>query len=176
MPRSHARTESYLLRTGRHAPALDRAHVTPRSLTLLQHAGPQPSLDEAHDAPVRHTVLEETDEPFVVQRIEEATNVRVEHPLHSSRFEADRQRVERLMRAAPGPEPVREAEKVRFVDGVQHVDDGPLDERIFQRRHAERPLPPVHLRDVRPTNRACPERAPLHAGGKARRLASSASP
>ena len=132
------------------AAALHRAHLTPCSLPVLQHSGPQPSLNEAHDAPVRHTVLEKADEPFMVQRIEEPLNVRVEHPVHSSRFDADRERVERLMRAALRPEAVREAEKVRLVDGVEHLDDGPLDDFVFQRGDAERPLPPVRLRDVRP--------------------------
>jgi hypothetical protein len=32
------------------------------------------------------------------------------------------------MRAAPGPKPTAEAEKVRFVDGVQYLDDGALEE------------------------------------------------
>ena len=37
------------------------------------------------------------------------------------------------MRAAPRPEPVGEAEKVLLVDGVQHLDDGALDDLVLQR-------------------------------------------
>ena len=59
---------------------------------------------------------------------------------------------------------MREAEKVLFVDGIEHLDDGPLDQLVFQRGDAERPLPPVRLRDVCPTNRTRSERAPLKAG------------
>jgi hypothetical protein len=48
------------------------------AFAVLQHAGSEPLLDEPHDTPVRDTVLDEADEPFVVQRIEERTDVRVE--------------------------------------------------------------------------------------------------
>jgi hypothetical protein len=37
------------------------------------------------------------------------------------------------MRAAPGPKPIGKAEKVRLVDGVQHLDDGALEELVLQR-------------------------------------------
>ena len=47
-----------------------------------------------------------------------------------------------------GPESVRKAEKVLLVDGVEHLDDGPLDNLVLQRGNSERPLPPVRLRDV----------------------------
>ena len=57
------------------------------------------------------------------------------------------------MRAALRPESVRESEKVRVVDRAQHRDDGALDDLVFQRGNAERPLPPVRLRDVRATHR-----------------------
>ena len=49
------------------------------------------------------------------------------------------------MLAAPRPESVREAEEVRFVDGVQHLDRRALDDLVFQRGNPERPLPPVAL-------------------------------
>jgi hypothetical protein len=50
--------------------------------------------------------------------------------------------------------------------GVQYLDDGPLADFVLQRGNAERPLPPVRLRDVRPPNRARSERAPRDAGGE----------
>src|SRR6266545_2906714 len=146
--------------------ALHRPHLTPHSLPLLQHARPQPLLDEAHDAPVRNTVLDEADEPFVVQRVEEPPNVRIEHPVHAPRFDADRERIHRLVCTAPGPIPVREAQELRLVNRVQHLDDGALDEFVLQRGNPERPLPPVRLRDVHASNWTGPERAPLHAGGE----------
>src|SRR5207244_12762636 len=59
-------------------------------------------------------------------------------------------RVQRIVLAAPGPEPIREAEEVRLVDAAQHPDDGALGNLVLQAGDAERPLPPVCLRDVCP--------------------------
>ena len=143
------------------APALNRAHLTACPLPVLQHAGVEPFLDQPHDAPVRHTVLDESHQPSVVESVEEAPDVGVEHPVHLLRHDPGRQRVQRLMRAAPWSEPIREPEEVRFVDGVEHLDDGALDDLVFQRGNPERPLPPVRLRDVRPTNRLRTVRSPL---------------
>jgi len=117
------------------------------------------------DALVRKRwTAESIGEPFMVQRVEEALNGRVEHPIHSSRLDADREHIQRLVRAALRPEAVREAEEVLFVDSGEHLDDGPLDDFVLRRGNPERPLPPVRLRDVRPPNRARSERAPLDAG------------
>ena len=55
-----------------------------------------------------------------------------------------------MVRAAPRSEPVGEAEKVLLVDGVQHLDDGPLEDLVLQGSDAERPLPSVRLGDVHP--------------------------
>jgi hypothetical protein len=60
------------------------------------------------------------------------------------------------MRFAPGPEPVGEADEVRLVDAVEHLDDGALDDLVLQRGDAERPQPPVPLGDVRPPDRLRP--------------------
>ena len=58
--------------------------------------------------------------------------------------------------AAPRPKSVAEAEKVRLVDRIQHLDGGALDDLVFQRGNTERSLPPVCLRDVHPPNRLRP--------------------
>ena len=57
------------------------------------------------------------------------------------------------MRTALWSKSVRESEEVRFVNRVQHRDGGALDDFVLQRGNAERPLPPVRLRDVRATHR-----------------------
>jgi hypothetical protein len=122
------------------------------SLPVLQHAGSQPSLDEAHDAPVRDAMLDKADQPHLGERVEEAGDVGVEHPVHLSRRDPDAECVERMVRASSRPEPVREPKIVLFVDRAQDLDDGALDELVFQRGNAERPQPPVRLRDERSTN------------------------
>src|SRR6267378_558432 len=53
------------------------------------------------------------------------------------------------------------SKKLRFVNRVQDRDDGTLDDFVFQRGNAERPLPPVRLRDVRATYRLCSIRPSL---------------
>jgi hypothetical protein len=68
----------------------------------------------------------------------------------------DRQRIQRIMRAAPRPEPVGETDKVLLVDGVEHLDHRSLDDLVLQGGDAERALPPVRLWYVHPTRRARP--------------------
>src|SRR5664279_2154871 len=92
----------------------------------------------------------------MIQVGEELADIRVEHPVHLLPFDSDRERIQRLMRAATGSESVGEAGEVHLVDGVEHLDYGPLGDLVLQRGDAERPLPPVRLRDVRPTRRARP--------------------
>src|SRR5213594_3858357 len=46
--------------------------------------------------------------------------------------------VQRVMRAAAGPEAVTEPDEVLLVDRVEHLDRGALDELVLQRRHAQR--------------------------------------
>src|SRR5579885_360664 len=146
--------------------ALGRPFLHSQVFPVLQHAGVQPLLDEPHDAPVRDPMLDEPDQPFVGDPIEKALDVQVEHPVHLLRQQSRVERIQRPMRAAPRSEPVGEAEKVGFVDGVQHLDRRTLDNLVFQRRYAERPLPPIGLGDVHPTNRLGPVRSSFQPRGK----------
>src|SRR5437867_539620 len=139
-------------------PALYRADLTPCSLPILQHAGVQPFLDEAHDAPVRNPMLDELHQPPVVEGVEEPTDIGIEHPVHPLRRDPDRESIERPMRAAPRPEPVREPEKVDLVDRIQDPDDRALHQLVLQRGNAERPQPPVGLRDEHSPDRLRPVR------------------
>ena len=72
----------------------------------------------------------------MVDGVVEATDVRIEHPAHLPPQDPGRERIQRLMRAASGPKPVGEAEKVRLVDGVQYLDDGALEELVLQSGNA----------------------------------------
>src|SRR5437764_3315735 len=85
--------------------------------------------------------------------IQKAFDVKIEHPVHLPCQQSRVERVQRLMLASPRSEPVRKAEKIRFIDGVQHLDRGALDDLVFQRRHSERSLPPVGLWYIHPTHR-----------------------
>src|SRR5437899_3289895 len=100
-------------------------------------------------APVRYAVLDELHQPPMVEGVEKPTDVRIEHPVHPLRRDPDRQRIQRLMRTAPRPEPLREPENVDLVDRIQDRDDRALDQRVLERGNAARPDPPGRPRDPR---------------------------
>ena len=91
--------------------------------------------------------------------VEEATNVRVQNPVHLLALDAHIQRIERLMRAAPGPEPIgarvesalTESSKVDLANLIENRHHGLLNYLVLQSRDAEWALPPVCLRYVDPT-------------------------
>jgi hypothetical protein len=89
------------------------------------------------------------------------TEIRVEHPIHALSLDPERERIQRLMRAATRPEPIRKAKEVRLIDGVQHFDHRPLEDLVLQRSDPERPLPPVGLRYEHPPRRPRPVCAPV---------------
>src|SRR6266704_609555 len=101
-------------------------------------------------------MLEKPLQPIPIKLAEEVADIRVEYPVHPPPLDTDRQRIQRLMRVAPRPEPVGEAPELRLIHGVEHLDDGPLDNLVLQRGDAERPQPPVRLRDVCPSRRPSP--------------------
>src|SRR6266478_6189099 len=146
--------------------ALGRPFLHTYSFPILQHAGIQPFMDEPHDAPICDPVLHELHKPFVRNSIEKAFDVQIEHPVHLSRQQSRIERIQRLMLASPWSEPVRESEKIRFIDGIQHLDRRALDEFVFQRRNSERSLPPVGLRYIHPTHRFRSVRSSLQPFGK----------
>src|SRR5919108_2342840 len=150
----------------RSTPALGRPFFHSYSFPILQHAGVQPLLNESHDAPICNPMLDKLDQPFVRKSVEKAANVKVEHPVHFSRQQSRVERIQRLMLASPWSEPVREAKKVRFVDGVQNLDRNTLDDLVFQRRYSERSLPPVGLGYVHPTHRLRSIRSSLQPVGE----------
>ena len=70
------------------------------------------------------------------------------------------------MLAATRPEPVGETEKIRLVHRPQHLPDRSLNDLVFQRRHANRALAPVGLRDVDAPHRLRPVRSALDSCGQ----------
>ena len=69
-------------------------------------------------------MFQKPNQPFVVQRIEETLNVRVQNPIHAPPLDAHRQRIERLMGMPSGTETVAESSKVHLVYFIQ--DGHPL--------------------------------------------------
>ena len=108
-------------------------------------------------------MLNETQKPFVVDGVEEPTDVCVEHPAHLLPPHPSPQRIQRLMRATPRPEPVGEADEVLFVDRVENLGGRSLDDLVFQRGDPQGPLRPIRLRDENASRRLRPVRSPVNA-------------
>src|SRR6185312_7849607 len=116
--------------------SLRRAHLRFRPLTVFRYSGFQPFLDQAEHAAISHAMLDELHRPFVAHIVKEPTNVRIEHPVHSLPENTHIQRVERLMRAATGTEPIREALEIDLIYLVEDRHYGLLNEFVLQRRNA----------------------------------------
>ena len=86
---------------------------------FFEDARPEPFADQADDALVADPMLDETDQPLLAYRIEERADVGIHDEVHPAALDPDHQRIHRIMRAAPGPEPVREPEEVFLVDRVE---------------------------------------------------------
>jgi hypothetical protein len=112
---------------------------------VVQDARLQPLTYQAQDALIADPVLQEPDQPLLVDPIEEASDVGIQYPVHTRRADADAQGVECIMLAAPGSEAVREAEEVFLVDLGEHRDHGSLDYLVFQCRDPQRALLAVRL-------------------------------
>ena len=93
-------------------------------------------------------MLDELSRPLVAHVIEEATDVRIEHPIHLPPLQSDRERIERLMRTAARTEPVGEALEVDLINLIEDRHHGLLDDFVFQCRDAQRTLPPIGLRYI----------------------------
>src|SRR5205814_8877417 len=101
-------------------------------------------------------MLKKLHQPGLIELGEEVAEIRVEYPVHLLLVDPDRQRIERIVWLAPGPEAVGEAANVLLVDGVEHLDHRPLDDLVLQRCDTERTLAPVGFRDVCPARRSRP--------------------
>jgi len=147
---------------------LNGSYFSLYSLALFQHARLKPLLDQAQDAPVCHAVLDKLHQPSVIESVIKTPDVGIEHPLHFPRSVPERQRVQCLVWTGPRSESIREPEKVLFVDRVQHLDRGTLDDLIFQRRNPEwtKLTRFARLRNVHPTHRSRSVRSPLQPMGE----------
>src|ERR1700731_4526414 len=106
-------------------------------------------------------MLHELDHPRFVEVVEEALDVGIKYVVHLPCHERVRQRIQRLMLAAPGAKTIREAEEVLLIDVVEDGDHCMLDDLILQCGDPERTLPPVAFLDVNPSQGKCPIRAAM---------------
>jgi len=135
-PQPFFQTGNCLLCTGRDHCPLRRTQLRLRPLAVFRYSRLEPFLDQAKHPLIGYPVLEELHRPFVAHVVEEATDVRIEHPVHPLPLDAHCQRVQRLMWAATGTEPIREALEVDLVYLVEDRHHGLLDDLVLQCRDA----------------------------------------
>ena len=114
---------------------------------ILPHARLEPLTEVADDALVPNPVRDKLHQPCVVHRIVKAPNVGIEYPVDVALFNPDRDRIQRVVRAAAWAGTVQEPATLLLVDGVEHLDCRPLDDGVFQRRLADGALAPISFRD-----------------------------
>src|SRR5258708_7609469 len=88
-------------------------------------------------------MLHELDQPTFIEVIEKASNVGIKNVVHLLPQERVRQRIQRLMLAAPRAKSIRETEKVFLVDLVEDGNHGLLDKFVFDSRDREWTLPSI---------------------------------
>src|SRR5713226_4120396 len=106
-------------------------------------------------------MLQEADQPLLVDLVEERSDVGVQYEAHLLAVDSDAERIQRIVRATPRPEPIRDAEEVLLVDRVQQRDHSPLDNLVLQGRNRERALPAIRLGYVDPSAWPRPIRSAL---------------
>jgi hypothetical protein len=121
--------------------------------TTLEDAGAEPLADQPQDSRVGNPVRQHSPQPVVVNAVKVSADVGIENPVHRLRCDGIAHHPQRLMSTAPGSEAKGAIEEVGFIDSAQNLRHRALDDFIFQREDAERPLTAVSLWDVRPANR-----------------------
>ena len=127
---------------------MSRTCLADRHDPVFQDTRPEPFLDQANDASIADPVLNKSDEPCLVDRVEEAPDIRIEDVVHFSAADSDDQRVQRIVLAAFRSESIREPEKLHLVDRVQQCCHGALDDLVLKRSDSERALPTIWLRYI----------------------------
>src|SRR5262249_17736227 len=80
--------------------------------------------------------------------VEKASDISVQNVVHLLLQERVRQRIQRVMLAAPRAKSVREVEKILFIYLIEDGGHGVLDELIFQGRDSQWTLPSICFLDV----------------------------
>jgi hypothetical protein len=106
-------------------------------------------------------MLHEPDQPWLVDRVEEAPDVGIHDEVHFATGDSHHQRVKRIVLATPRSKTVAEPEEVFFVDTVQDCQGRFLDDLVFQCSNRERPLLSVPFGYHHPPRRLRPVSSPV---------------
>ncbi len=89
-------------------------------------------MDQTQNPRIGDTMLDKLLRPFVAHVIEEPSNVGVQNPVHSLPADTHIQRVQRLVRAAPGPKPIGESLEVLLVNRLEDGHHRLLNDLVLQ--------------------------------------------
>src|SRR5260370_12423929 len=107
-------------------------------------------------------MLQELLHPLMLDRVEKALNVYVQHPVHPLAFQRRRQRVERIVLAPSRAEAIAEPFEVHLVDRIQNLSHCSLHDLVFNRCNAQRSSASIFFRDVNPSGRLWPLSPPVN--------------
>ena len=145
---------SYLLRSGRHHAPLWGSPVRIAYLARLHHPGVQPLAYRASYHSVSHPLVQKAPQVTPIHAAEEILDVQVDDPSTTEFHQPSPQCFERLVSAAPRPEPARTIQKILLVHRLQHHQHRPLENLVLQRRDAYRaPVVRPRLVQVHPAHR-----------------------
>ncbi len=123
---------------------------------FFHDSGLEPLLYQAQDPSVGNPVFQKLHQPSVLDSVEKAPDVCVEHPVDLPLRDPDIKSIQRMMCAAPGTKSVGETQKVDFIDGIEDTHQGLLDNLIFQSRDPQGSEFAVPFGDIGPPGRLSP--------------------
>ena len=80
----------------------------------------------------------------MADRVEERPDIGIENPADAASLDPNRERIQRVVLAAPRSKPIAEAQELRLIDRRENHDHRRLDNLVLDRGDAERPLPAIH--------------------------------
>lgn len=113
--------------------------------SLLPDTGLEPLDDESHHAFVGNSLPEKLHKPLMRQRVKERLDVSIQNKVHTLSEDSGVDGVKRIVLTSSWPKPLRESDKICFVNHVQHHDRCKLHKLDFKNRNAYRPFSSVRF-------------------------------
>ena len=98
----------------------------------------------------------------MVNPVKEAFDISIQYPVHTFSGDRHAQCIECVVLADTRPEAIAETEKVLLVDALQYLQHRLLDNLVFQRGDAQRPLSAVGLGNPQATRRLSSVGSPVN--------------
>src|SRR5690242_4737598 len=84
--------------------SLPCSHLTRRDDSVFENARLEPFSDQADDARIADPMLQETDKPFLANRVEKRSDVAIKNVVHPHAADSDNESIQRIVLAAPWSE------------------------------------------------------------------------